>query len=210
MPATESLRLTRSIVTIVEGLRKTCGDVERLPTDVKLVTELLPLVGEISRMCERRLASDAGAEKSDAHTQSSLERCERQVRSLQSAVAQGIDQWQEGSSNSSAERSRRMQSRLMAEVRLMQQIGIELAFLQQRGVIGAGDRLTQLQEGTARLEEMERLGRVKYSSSGDGTQYNNINEHGGTQNVTNNTNSGSFGPVYFGQSQTFQGGGSTN
>lgn len=98
-----------------------------------------------------------------------------------------------------------MQSRLMAEVRIMQQIGCELAFLQQRQAIQAGDRLPQLQERTVRLEEMEKAGRGKDSSSGDGPQYNNINESGGVQNVANNSNTGSLGPVYFGQSQTSQG-----
>lgn len=80
---------------IVEGLRKECGEVDELRVDLELVTKLLPLVGEISTMCEGRLASNARAGKSDASTQSSLERCEQQVRSLQSAITQGIGQLQD-------------------------------------------------------------------------------------------------------------------
>lgn len=63
------------------------------------------------------------------------------------------------------------------------------------------------QDGGTQIVTNQRQNHSHYRSAGAEEQYNNVNESTGTQMVTNSHNcnhsSGNYGPVYFGEKQSF-------
>ena len=166
---------------------------------------MLGLVNEMTTMCGRNVESSRNSRSLKTVARPGLEQCEANVRSLAGAVLRVLAQWgDDGESSYRSATADGARERVMSEQGMLKKIYDELVKLQQCEVMQAREALSRLQQGMQRLGQMAKDDGGKYSHGGWGPQYNNVSEQGGgVVNVTNNTSGESWGPVYFGQKQTF-------